>query len=517
VAPRAAAHVRDRGGRREEPVGAQPARRGAGSGLLLVVAVVGFLWMPAQFAAGDPLAWREEARSLLAGELSVPAPVAQSLGAPGQYFTLNERTGLYYSKYGIANSLMSLPPMWLERTLGLPGGGEQPNLLLFNLWQVALGVVLAALLYALSGRYSDRPAVRALFVAAAFYCTPLWFYQRAQTSEIYQTILFVGFFMAATAFLRPLRQDGPGRLDARAWACIAAAWACAAALVLTRIAYGLLLPILVLLAMWCATRDRSWRELRAPALGAALFLPPLAIVCLLGAINYVKFGAPWLTGYHQWRAETHWPVGDLGEGLHGFLFSPRFSIFVHFPLLLFALAACRRFARSHTLDAVAIASIFAVFLLLLAKTPSWAGEWTYGPRYLLPMLPVLALPFLTFTDSLIEGIASWRARAWTAAAVAVLAFSAYLQVEMNRLPFYIFYHARVALDRVQSPLLTDYFTNQHDAMIAVQLSRHRDDLEALPFVAEVKRLAPASYFEAYRHNLATQLDRGNRYLQPAGR
>ena len=52
-----------------------------------------------------PACWSEETRSLLLhGELNVPAGYAQRLGEPGQYFVRNERTGLYYSKYGLANA-----------------------------------------------------------------------------------------------------------------------------------------------------------------------------------------------------------------------------------------------------------------------------------------------------------------------------------------------------------------------------------------------------------------------------
>jgi hypothetical protein len=94
-------------------------RRGwiALAALLAGVAAVNFLCMPGEFLAGDPHAWREEARSIvLSGELNVPR--AGLLGQRGAYFAQNERNGLHYSKFGIANSLLAVPPILLEKALG---------------------------------------------------------------------------------------------------------------------------------------------------------------------------------------------------------------------------------------------------------------------------------------------------------------------------------------------------------------------------------------------------------------
>ena len=353
-----------------------------------------------------------------------------------------------------------------------------------------------------------------LYVVAAFYCTSLWFYLRAQSSEICQTLFFTALYVSLLGFLRPLRERGARGLDARAWRWLAAAWACVALLVFTRIVYGLLMPLTVLLAAWCAAQGRSWSELRrdAPRLAAALLLPPLAILAVLAIVNHVKFGAPWLTGYHQWRAATHFPVGRLADGLWGYLFSARFSIFLTFPLLIFALVALRRFIERHRLDAVVMLSIFGAFLLFLAKLPSWAGEWSYGPRYLLPMLPVLSLPFLLFADDVLDRIGTWRARAWAAAAVAALAYSAYLQVQVTRMPFWTYYNARILVDAlVVSPETLDYFFNHHDAVVVNDVIRHRSNLAALPYLAEVEERAPPQLLELYRDNLGRMLERGNLY------
>ena len=483
--------------------------------LLLGVAAVNFLWMPASLLPGDPHAWREEARSILVrGELHIPTTNPAELGERGSSFAQNERNGLYYSKFGIANSLFSLPPMWLDRALGsdiAPRG--QLSLLLVNLWNVALAVALAALLYRLAGLYTRRTGVRVVFVIAALYCTSLWFYQRAQGSELYQTLLFTALFPLLTGFLRALRERGPAGLGRRAWACLGAVWTVTALLLFTRVLYGLLIPLIVALTAWSATAGRPWREARGGAapLAAALLVPPLLMLAALGIVNQAKFGAPWLTGYHQWRVDLVSPTGRLADGLWGFLFSPRFSIFTHFPLLIFALVALRQFVERHRIDAVAMLSITATFMLVLSKFPTWHGEWSYGPRYLLPMLPVLSLPFLTFADGVIERLDTWRARAWGMAALAALAYSGYLQTAVNRLPFWIYYEARSVLHVSSSFQSVDYFLYRHTALIAADLLRYRHDLDSLPFFPELKRSAPPQFVADYRRGLGAMIERGNLY------
>lgn len=462
---------------------------------VLLAAAVGlfnFAWMPGQFLDGDPAAWREEARSIvLRGELGVPAEFAARFFEPGQYFVRNDLNGRYYSKYGVMNALMSLPPLWGQAAAGgdIATPGTYPSLLAFNLWNVALSALLAALLYALASLYTPRVPVRIFFVIATLYCSALWFYLRAQSSELYQAVFFAALFVCLAGFFRS-RQS--------AW--LGGAWLFALFLLFSRVSFGLLLPIIALLA---------WREQRKLTL--ALVVPPLLAVALLAYLNYVKFGAPWLTGYHQWRPEVSALTGSLADGLWGFLFSPRFSVFLHYPLLILALLGARGFWRRHRTEAIAMLAIFVPFLLLLSKLPLWAGEFGYGPRYLLFMVPVLSLPAILFLDWMIDSMRTWRARAWAAAAAACLAYSAYLQVQVNRLGFWTYYEARSALELAYSDAAADWFRDRHVGVISADLLRHRADLTALPWFPEFRRRVPPQLAEQYVRELGRLIDRGNWY------
>lgn len=450
---------------------------------------------------------------LLHGELNIPAGAALSFGQPGQWFVRNERNGLYYSKHGIGNVLFTLPPMWLQKAIGVGDTeiiGALPSLLLFNLWNVVLSVVLAGLLYRLSGGYTRHVAVRVGFVVATMYGTFLWFYERAQSSELYQTLLFVALFPALVSFLRSLAERRIRGLEAQDWRNLAVVWLCAGLLVLIRVVYGLLLPVVVLLALYVLWRGRSWLEARSDLrrLAAWLLIPPLLIVGLLAVVNQIKFGAPWLTGYHQWRAELHWPGGRWLDGIWGLLVSPRFGAFLYFPVLGLALLGWRRFAALHRMDTVVILAIFLPFFLFLSSLPSWAGERTYGPRYLLFILPVLSLPAMVFADDLIARWKTWRARWWALAAAVCLAYSGFLQMQVNRLPFSAYYYVRTIGN---SPELVAYFYDHHVGVIAADLLRHRTNVDALPYFEHLRRVAPPDYTEEYRLRVVGVLARANLY------
>ena len=121
------------------------------------------------------------------------------------------------------------------------------------------------------------------------------------------------------------------------------------------------------------------------------------------------------------------------------------------------------------MDAIVILGMFAVFLLAIGMLPAWAGEYTYGPRYLLFLVPVLSLPALVFADALIDRWRTRYSRAWAVAAIVCLAYSAYLQVQVNRLGFWIYYDARSALEVAYSGAAADWFRDRHVGAVCADL------------------------------------------------
>lgn len=480
--------------------------------MMACLAIVNAAAMPGMFWIGDPFAWREETRSLLfEGHLWIDAAFAQSVGEPGQYFVRNVADGRWYSKYGLMNALMSAPPMLAERILTgtVAPPAVAPNLTIYNLYNLLLALLLGAGLYGLAGRYSQRPATRALYVFAALYGTYLWYYLRAQSSELYQVLFFIGYFACLMRYLDGLAgAEHAGGLRA-AWAL--GAWTCVLLLVLTRVVFGLLVP-LTLAAVAIALLRRSETDRRSLLRRHAwlLTLPPLAVIALLALVQDTKFGSPLFTGYHVWQPQVHMFSGELGRNLRALLFEPPYSLFLYFPPLALAVLAVRRFAARHRLDAAVIGVFLAAWLLTFAKIPVWKEDWGYGMRYLLFILPIVALPFLHVIDWLIDHRSLPAARLGATALFGVLAYSACLNFAANRLDFFAHQYVR-PIPALMTGEIAGYFYGRHLGAIDLDLITHRDDLESLPFMRELRARAADASVDEYQKHLKALIDRGNSY------
>jgi len=242
---RALAAARDRGAREFWW------RRDRGNAMWLAIGVFLFniALMPCTFLTGDPYMWREEARSILrSGSLAVDTNFALQADEPGQYFVRNEKNGRWYSKYGVMNSIMALPPTAAEwvRFGRIPRGGVDSSIVIFNMYNALLAAVTAIVLYQISRWYTDRLWLRSAYVLACLYGGFLWFYQRAQAGEIYQVLFFAtGFWLLMSWVRRFLLDDNVDRRSAGV-GLLLGAWGVFGALVLTRIVFVVLLPIVPL-------------------------------------------------------------------------------------------------------------------------------------------------------------------------------------------------------------------------------------------------------------------------------
>jgi hypothetical protein len=169
-----------------------------------------------------------------------------------------------------------------------------------------------------------------------------------------------------------------------------------------------------IVAVFLAMRVRQGTVARdtrgAVAAVARLLAGPLAAVLLLGIYNLWRFGSVSDSGYDPTVDTFSTP---LLVGLYGQLLSSGKSLFLYAPLALAALWGWARLWRRDTALAVAAAAMLLANLILHARFASWAGEGSWGPRYLVPFLPW----FLLAAAELYEAGGHRRRRALTAALV----------------------------------------------------------------------------------------------------
>jgi hypothetical protein len=83
----------------------------------------------------------------------------------------------------------------------------------------------------------------------------------------------------------------------------------------------------------------------------------------------------------------------------GLLISPAHGLLLFFPLTWLALPGLRRLARSARGAAILFGGfLVAPFIVYATYYAWWGGAWSWGPRYLVPSLPILAV-----------GAAAWAA------------------------------------------------------------------------------------------------------------
>ncbi len=137
---------------------------------------------------------------------------------------------------------------------------------------------------------------------------------------------------------------------------------------------------------------------------AALFVAggiPVAI--LLGIYQWICFGSPFTTPVERSASFTEKGLllGVFGRldpaRLWGLTFSEYRGLFCTAPILLLAFVGAAFMARRHRAELLAIAAIVVAFFAIMVAFNGWHGGAAFGPRYLVPIIPLLAIPMM-FAD-----------------------------------------------------------------------------------------------------------------------
>ncbi|PWT75486.1 MAG: hypothetical protein C5B60_05265 [Chloroflexi bacterium] len=330
------------------------------------------------------------------GTLAISKVSANAFGTLG-------RDGLYYSKYGIGQSLAEMPLYLVGKLLGI-GVRSKAAQVAESVAMLTNPLIMAAscaVFYGIIRRlgYQRGTAIRATIVLGI--ATSLWPYSKSDFSEPLLTLcLAVAVFCAlqASCLLASKRaMASEGRCDLqRLDLCTGGALGIG---VLTKDAAAIYVPVFLLYSL-VTLPDLSWRDPRSLALVPrrlwlrrliALLAPIIAAGILALLINILRFGSPLATGYAPGDRPFSGPVLD---GLWGLLMSPRAGILFYDPLMFAGLLALPLLLRRQPLEALFPLGLFGGSLLFYAAYHSWSGGSAWGPRYLVPALPYLLFPLL---------------------------------------------------------------------------------------------------------------------------
>jgi hypothetical protein len=366
----------------------------------------------------DEVSMLELSRALLRGDIAVP-----------EGSTLQGRDGRFYTKNAAEQAVAALPLVAAGEGAAKAARLDPARATLavrfaasfFNAFVTA---ALLAAFYRVARSLGAQAGASAAATLMLGFATPLWPYAKSFMAEPLQAL---GLLLALGGAARA-GQPSRSRIEPEQVAALGVFVAVSAKLSMLPLAIAALVPLL-------AAPRRAWT---APALGLAAALAGHA------AYNLARFGTPLETGYGAQATGAAYTT-PLAVGLYGLLLSSGKGVLWFAPGMVLAVLGWRAAVRGRPGAADGVASAgagerpavhasrparpwaraawgalatWAVALLLYGRFQHWAGDGSFGPRYLIPVLP---LAFLFVALALTPGFGgrSPARRAW-AVGLAVL-------------------------------------------------------------------------------------------------
>jgi hypothetical protein len=385
-----------------------PATRRTAVWIALAFALLYLATGGGRIVGSDEVTMAELSKALLRGRIDVPE------GA-----TLRGPDGRFYSKNNAGQAVVALP--WTLAASGIAAVApvapakralaERAVVSSFNAFVTA--ILLAVFYMAARGLGASAGGALAATLLLGL-ATPLWVYSKSFMAEPLEAL---GLLLAVWGASRAESAD-PKLPDA-------AGEKLAALGVFLAVSAKLSMLPLALVSL-VALRSAPRRSLLWPLGGLA--------AALLGhaAYNFARFGSPWESGYGAQASAAAFST-PVWVGAYGLLFSSGKGLLWFAPAVWFVVQGlvqmrrprahgagvpARRAIAAHAGTAVALVS--AVAIALFAGFEHWAGDGSFGPRYLVPILPLL---FLAVAFALTAPPAGRRRRA-----ILIALFGLFVQV-----------------------------------------------------------------------------------------
>jgi len=360
------------------------------------------------------------------------------------------RNGQYYSTYPIVASLVQLPGLVVLEAISAvrPDARGLARPLTTHVACSAFGALTCALFYCLcrQRRLSRRASSAATAMLALG--TTVWVYAHYSYSEIAQAALFTGFVLE----LLRVRDDPTPRR---------ARWLGLYAGLVFSIKYIFAASVLGGVVYLALALRRDRRLVLRLALAGATTAVPFVILALV--YNALCWGSPLTTGYTPYFA-TYWGENPA-VGLWGMILSPGKSLFLYSPPLVLGLAGLPRLWRDHRAACLAVIAAGAPVLAIYSRY-KLDGDYSWGPRFVIYLVPALGLSFAAVLDGWMRQPPRWRRRV-----VLAVTLTAGVAVQLLGNAFYWDHFIRISMDARDAWLGEP---NRKGAIIPVRADGHCD-------------------------------------------
>jgi hypothetical protein len=425
-----------------------------------------------------------------------------------------------WTKYGFGQPLIAVP-FYLLGKVGVALGGDYGPTTRFavSLTNLLVTALTCWLLYTAS-KHLASTGVSLAVVATFLLTTPALNYARTFFSEP------TGAFLLLAAILLILPQEGKPVPSRR----ILLSGLCLGATLVFKPAFAVYIPAVGLAVLWLsfygskskvqdpkstsvirnthyAIRSRLLAGIKAGALFAVG--PILGGIVQIG-YNYLRYhdtSNPFFRSGYEREPGFSTP---LLEGLWGLLFSPGKSIFLYAPVVILAPVGLwlmyRRGGLAGKVASLLIIASTVASLVFNAMWWAWTGNFAWGPRLIMPVLPLLVWPLASLGSWIAHSFGGEQARRLSLARlllgmwVVLAGLGAFVSIPGALVDFQVYYRLRGLLeagqvgeaatiyDPSQSPLLVEpgYFLDGLTAAI------HRPTLHQAGMPSIWDTLVPAA-------------------------
>jgi hypothetical protein len=346
-----------------------------------------------------------------------------SLAVPPINDTVLGQDGRYYAPFGLGQSLAIIPwymagklvdvvsPPWLKQYFGgveLGMWGGTVPIFFVSLFNQCVMPLLALLVFLFCLRFGFTRRIAFLTTLVFGFSTMAWTQARDSFQHPLEALLLL-----LTIYILFANRDNVRYQHALLSGCVLAFG------ILTRINLLLVAPAIAVYLLGILATDQHsgvasnnetsgseqpgfagnrrqlvrqlWQthaNARTARYSVCFALPVIGVFALIMYLNYARFGNALLFNAPSQAKGFSTP---LWLGLYGNLFSIGRSIFVYSPPTLLALFTFRKFYRSYRAEARLFLAVAVIYLMLYSTYGFWEGGWTWGPRFLFPIVPLLIL------------------------------------------------------------------------------------------------------------------------------
>ncbi|MDI6783386.1 MAG: hypothetical protein QME64_04720 [bacterium] len=151
----------------------------------------------------------------------------------------------------------------------------------------------------------------------------------------------------------------------------------------------------MVILIWLLELFRWFKKEKIPLnlnLIMGITVPIFITLVLFFWYNYARYGSLLITGYEADIEHSRFFFTSILTGMYGLLLSPGKGILWYSPPVFLSLLAFPIFWNENRKLCMLFLAIVIIHLVIYSGWVAWEGGWCWGPRHLVPIVPLLILP-----------------------------------------------------------------------------------------------------------------------------